>query len=73
VLVPQGALRQDGAQDVVFVVRDGSVRRRAVSAGASVGALREIRAGLTAGDLVVVDGPPDLKDGSRVTLEEAPK
>jgi multidrug efflux pump subunit AcrA (membrane-fusion protein) len=44
-----------------------------VSAGASVGALREIRAGLTAGDLVVVDGPPDLKDGSRVTLEEAPK
>jgi RND family efflux transporter MFP subunit len=73
VLVPQGALRQDGAQDVVFVVRDGSVRRRAVSAGASVGALREIRAGLTAGDLVVVDGPPDLMDGSKVTLDEAPK
>jgi len=73
VLVPQGALRQDGAQDVVFVVRDGGVRRRAVSAGASVGALREIRAGVTAGDLVVVDGPADLKDGSRVTIDEAPK
>jgi RND family efflux transporter MFP subunit len=73
VLVPQGALRRDGAQDIVFVVREGSVRRRAVSVGASLGGLLEIRAGVTAGDVVVIDGPADLEDGSRVAIEETPK
>jgi len=70
VLVPLAALRQDGAQDIVFVVRDGVVRRRAVNVGASVGASREIRAGINAGDLVVIDGPADLADGAKVRIGE---
>jgi hypothetical protein len=73
VLVPASALRQDGTQDVVFVVRDGVARRRAVTSGAAVGDAREILAGLAAGEAVVTEGPGDLKDGMKVVLEEAAK
>ena len=65
-LVPKAAVRSDSGARVVFVVRDERAERRAVSVGAEDGDQIEIVSGLTAGEKVVVDGPPTLEDGARV-------
>jgi RND family efflux transporter MFP subunit len=69
-LVPKAAVRSDAGRDVVFVVHDDRVERRAVTAGAADGDQIEIVSGLTAGEKVVVDGPAAMKDGDRVTVKE---
>ena len=68
-LIPASALRQSGGKQIVFLVRDGSVERRAVSVGATRGNDVEILAGLSAGDQVVVAGPEDLRDGQKVKVK----
>jgi RND family efflux transporter MFP subunit len=68
VLVPGAALRKDGDKDVVFVVKEGKAQRRAVSAGGNVGESRQVLAGVAAGETVVVDAPPELKDGVAVKV-----
>jgi RND family efflux transporter MFP subunit len=67
VLVPVDAVRADGA---VFVVADGKVARRSVTLGKTAGAEREVLAGLTAGERVVVTPPPSLADGDTVRVAE---
>ncbi|MBZ5588728.1 MAG: efflux RND transporter periplasmic adaptor subunit [Acidobacteriia bacterium] len=68
-LILASALRQSGGKQIVFLVRDGSVERRAVSVGATRGNDVEILAGLSAGDQVVVAGPEDLHDGQKVKVK----
>ncbi len=70
-LVPAGALRQDAGKDVLFLVRDGRAERRAVTLGGSLGDSRQVLAGVTAGDSVIVDAPEGLKDGDAVAAREA--
>jgi len=67
-LVPRTAVRAADGAEVVFVVRDGRVERRAVRAGAVTGDQVEVLSGLNAGDRIVVDGPPALADGDRVVV-----
>lgn len=67
VVVPAAAIRRSGDRDVVWVVRDGRLERRAVSVGARRGDEVTIVAGLTGGERVVVAGPDNLADGIRVT------
>jgi RND family efflux transporter MFP subunit len=69
VLVPAAALRKDGDQDVVFVVQGHRVQRRAVTLGGTSGDARQLLAGVSAGEAVVVEGPADLHDGA--TISEA--
>jgi RND family efflux transporter MFP subunit len=69
-LVPAGALRQDAGKDVIFVVRDGTAERRAVTLGGSLGDSRQVLAGVAAGDSVIVDAPEGLKDGDAVAERE---
>jgi RND family efflux transporter MFP subunit len=66
--VPSGAVRKDGAQDVVFVIKDQAVERRAVKVGKTRGDAIEILSGLAPSERVVVEGPPDLADGRLVTI-----
>jgi RND family efflux transporter MFP subunit len=66
VLVPGGALRKDGDKDIVFVVKEGKAQRRAVSVGGNVGESRQLLAGVAAGETVVLEAPPELKDGAKV-------
>jgi RND family efflux transporter MFP subunit len=66
VLVPAAAVRRDGDHDVVFVLKDHRAERRAVTLGGTVGELREVRAGVSAGERVIVEAPDTLKDGARV-------
>ena len=69
VVVPRAAVRKDGDRDVVFVVRDGRVERRAVGLATAPGDEAVVPSGLTAGERVVVEGPPDLKDGAAVSVQ----
>jgi RND family efflux transporter MFP subunit len=65
-LIPRAATRRDGGRDVVFVVQNGHVERRAVRLGVVSGDDVEVVSGLSAGERVVVDGPDDLTDGDRI-------
>ncbi len=68
-LVPRAAVRSDGGQDIVFVVVDGRAERRAVRLGGARNDQVDVVSGLTAGEQVVVEAPPDLADGARVTVK----
>jgi len=69
-LVPSGAIRDESGRKIVFLVKDNQLERRAVSLGSTRGSDAEIMAGLTAGDTVVVKGPPDLHDGEAVQIKK---
>ena len=64
--IPAAALRSDSGARVVFVARGGAVERRAVTTGVEDGGDVEVLAGLSAGERVVIEGPPELADGDRV-------
>ena len=70
VLVPAEAIRQDGGKDVVYLLKDGHAERRAVSLGGTLGESREVQAGVSSGDSVIVEAPPNLKDGDAVEERE---
>ncbi len=65
--VPQAAVRRIDGRDMVWVVRDGRVERRAVTLGAARGDPVTIAAGVSGGDRVVVEGFDNLADGAKVT------
>jgi HlyD family secretion protein len=68
-LAPGSAIRTDGSTSVAFVVRGDVVERRAVAMGDADGDRFEIRAGLQAGDRVVLNPPADLTDGAKVVVQ----
>jgi RND family efflux transporter MFP subunit len=70
IIVPTAAVRKDAGRDVVFVVRDNLVERRAVTLGDPVDQDVLVISGLTAGERVVVSGPADLADGDTVRVVE---
>jgi hypothetical protein len=59
----------DGGQTVVWIVRGGKLERRAVDAGPVSGNLREIRSGLAGGELVLVSGVENPREGQRVKTQ----
>ena len=67
VLVPKAAIRQEGGEDIVMVVQNDIVERRAVNVSGSNGDDMVVSAGVAAGERVVVDGPKDLTNGAKVT------
>ncbi|HXW55145.1 MAG TPA: efflux RND transporter periplasmic adaptor subunit [Candidatus Cybelea sp.] len=67
--IPQNAIREDGNQKIVFLVKEDHLERRAVKTGENRGSDTEILAGLLAGDTVVVRGPVDLHDGQPVEIK----
>lgn len=66
VLIPKGAIHRDGERDVVWVVAEGVAERRAVTVELSDGEDARVAAGLTAGEIVVLEALPDLSGGDRV-------
>jgi RND family efflux transporter MFP subunit len=70
IMVPKGAVRTADGKSIVFVLRDDRVERRAISVGGADGTSVEVLSGLTGGERVVVDGPPTLADGTKVTIKE---
>ena len=66
VRIPAEAVRRDGGRDVVFVVSNGRVERRAIAVSDSAGSTILVGSGLAAGERVVVEGPATLADGDPV-------
>lgn len=69
-MVPLSAVRDDGGQKIVFLVRGDRVERHAVKVGATSGAQAQILAGLSPGDKVVTEGPAGLRDGQAVAVRQ---
>jgi RND family efflux transporter MFP subunit len=67
VIVPKKAIVTDGATSAVWVVRDGTTYRTAITTGREFQDGVEVNKGLDGGELVIVDPPEGLKGGSRVT------
>jgi RND family efflux transporter MFP subunit len=70
VLVPSAALRRDGNQNVLFVMKDRMAHRRVVTLGGSFGSSRQVQTGVSPGESVIVDAPAELQD--RAIVEVAP-
>ena len=69
-MVPQKAVRQDNGSKFVFVVKNDTLERRAVTLGQERGSDIEIVAGLQPDMLVVVNGPEGLRDGQSVQIQK---
>ena len=68
IFVPAGAVVNAGAATVVWVVREGVVKRTTIEAGPVSGGRREVRSGLSGGESLVLDPPQDLSDGAKVNV-----
>ncbi len=68
IFVPSAAVANVGGTTVVWVVRDGLVKRTTVDAGPVSGGRREVRSGLSGGESLVLDPPQDLSDGAKVNV-----
>lgn len=66
--VPKTAVRRDGEQDIVFIVKDERAERRAVKVSSAEGSNARIASGVAEGETVIVEGPPELKDGDKVKI-----
>ena len=72
VLIPESAVGADQSDRYVLVVEraSGSVERRVVELGPRHGGLRVVRAGVEAGDWLVVEGVQGVRPGTTVEVEE---
>jgi RND family efflux transporter MFP subunit len=64
--LPKGAVQKLDGRDVVFLVRENRVERRAVTLGGELGDAWSVTAGLSEGDRVILNGPASLTDGAVV-------
>lgn len=69
VRVPISAVRNDGENKFIFVVKDGVAELRKVTLNASYGTDIYIGSGLRPGEDFVVEVTPELKDGAKVELQ----
>ncbi|HET8772324.1 MAG TPA: efflux RND transporter periplasmic adaptor subunit [Thermoanaerobaculia bacterium] len=67
--IPKGAVRRDGEQDIVFVVKDERLERRAIKVSGTEGELARVISGLSAGETVAVTGE-NLADGDKVNVKK---
>lgn len=63
ILIPRAAVQKVNDRDVIWVVRDGRVERRAITVAQTLGDEVTIAAGLSSGERVVIDAPQGMVDG----------
>jgi HlyD family secretion protein len=71
--VPKAAVRRAGEQDVVYVVKDDRVEKRAIRVASSDNDRARLAAGVSEGEQVVIEGPADLADGDAVRVAQEKK
>jgi RND family efflux transporter MFP subunit len=69
-LVAQDAIRSDGEQKIVYLLKNDHAERRAVKVGGTRGSDAEILAGLAPGDTVILKPLDSLKDGQAVEIRK---
>jgi len=68
--VPKTAVRREGDQDIVFIMKDDKAERRAVKVLAAEGDRARLASGVSEGETVISEAPGDLKDGERVKIRK---
>ncbi|HEX7809531.1 MAG TPA: efflux RND transporter periplasmic adaptor subunit [Thermoanaerobaculia bacterium] len=68
--IPRSAIRRDGEQDIVFVVKEGKLERRAIKVANATGDNARLLSGVSDGEQVVVEGPAELAEGDKVKLKK---
>jgi membrane fusion protein (multidrug efflux system) len=71
-LVPSRSVFEEQGDNVLFVVEDGKAVRRVVETGFVDGDFTEVLEGVKDGELVVVKGQRQLRDGAGVKVLEGP-
>jgi RND family efflux transporter MFP subunit len=66
--VPQEAVRESNGESVVWVVRDGKLTRRVISAGPVSAGYREVRIGLSGGEQLLLSGVETPTEGMKVKI-----
>jgi membrane fusion protein, multidrug efflux system len=66
--IPSAAVTERGQLRSVFVAENGVARTRLVTLGQRAGDRVEVLSGLSVGDAVVISGPREIADGSRVEV-----
>ena len=66
--LPAGAVRESGGGTIVWLIRGGKLESRSVEAGPVSAGYREIRRGLTGGEMVLVSGVEKPEAGMRVKV-----
>jgi RND family efflux transporter MFP subunit len=69
VMVPSAAIVREGEETAVFVAKGDKAERRPVTIGISDGEHTEIRSGVKAGEMVIVEGQNGLPDGAAISVE----
>lgn len=69
-IIPKSAVHNDGGKQIVYLVRDQKLERRAVSLGAERGSDVEIIAGIAPGDKLVVSSADRLHEGQAVEVKQ---
>jgi hypothetical protein len=67
--LPVSAVREVGGKSVVWLIRDGTLAAHAVEAGPASAGFREIRRGLSGGELVLTGGVDAPAEGMRVKVK----
>jgi len=68
ITLPKSAVQQQEGRDVVLIVQNGRVERRAVTISSSLNDEVAVSAGVAAGERVIIDPPQSLPDGSAVKV-----
>lgn len=66
IIVPKSAVLQQDSKDVIFVANNGRAERRAVSVSSAGSEDATLSSGLSSGERVIIDAPPNLTDGARI-------
>jgi len=69
IAIPDAAIISEGLSSYVYTVADGTATRTDIEPGQSLGALTEVRGGVSLGDRVVTAGWDTLSDGEAVSIE----
>jgi HlyD family secretion protein len=69
VVVPKAAVRRVDDRDVVWIVRDGKLERRAVTVESTQSNEATLAAGLNGGEAVIVNGPDTLVEGAPARIK----
>lgn len=69
VRVPAAAVHDSGGVSTVWIVRDGQLARRVISAGPVSAGFREVRSGLSGGEQLLLGGTEKPREGMRVKIQ----
>jgi len=68
IVIPTKAIQKSENGDYVFINVNGTAKRKVVTEGANSNGTTEIKSGVVAGDVVVVEGASQLEDGDKIKV-----